>query len=530
MPKIPTYDGLQVDQQVVSQPLARVDPDPINSRAINQLGNEVLKMQQRIAETEAEEAITSFEREKNKIFFDPDSGYFNAQGRDAYDRAPVVNKNLDALKRQYSENLKSDTARRSFDRVATQHLTRANQDVMRHASKNLKAWEASTINAQVENTIENASLYWNDEKRLGVQRELGRQSVMESATIEGLSPEATAERLQTYESSFAAAAVTAAVQQGSQQGQETFDRYKDRLEGPDAIKMQSAIGRKAKAEKTQLDSNTAVLAAGKLVEQYGDADNARSSIIEEVNKIEDPELRQKAMKESMYQFEAKMKADSEERAATFEAGENFIVEGGSVDQFIAQNPEQWEKLTPKQKRVLNSGASVSTDYIKLSDLLTLPKDKLAQVNPTDHFDHLNKADRSKLINAVKSARQGGVDHQVGRTRTSETSSVVEQLFGKKTKWNQKEKAQVNEFYAIVDDEVQFREKQKGSPLTSQEYTEMLNSMTRKVVKDRTFWFDKEQDITDIPAEDLGVISDYLHQNSIPATAENILKAYEQASQ
>lgn len=530
MPKIPTYNGLQVEEQIASKPLARTDSDPNNLQAVAKLGQSVFDMQKRIAETEAEEAITAFERDKNKMFFDPENGYFNTQGRDAYDRAPTINGDLDKLKRQYSGNLKSDLARRAFDRVATQHLNRANQDIMRHASKNLKAWEASTINAQVENTIENASLYWNDEKRLGVQRELGRQSVLEGARIEGLSPEATAERLQTYESSFAAAAVEAAVAQSATEGQETFDRYKDRLEGPDQLKMQAVIDRKAKAEKTQADSNTAVLQAGNMVDRYNGTDGARSSIIEEVNKIEDPELRQKTMKEAMYQLEARMRADSEERAATFEAGENFLIDGGSVEQFIAQNPEQWEKLTPKQKRALNSGATISTDYVLLSDLLTLPKDKLAQVNPTDYYDKLSKTDRNKLISAVKSARQGGVDHQVGRTRTAETSSAVEQLFGKKTSWNNKEKAQVNEFYAIVDDEVQFREKQKGAPLTSQEYTELLNSMTRKVVKDRTFWFDKEQDLTDIPAEDLRVISDYLHKNSIPATAENIIKAYEQASQ
>jgi|TARA_Y100000310_G_scaffold127563_1_gene126687 hypothetical protein len=530
MPTIPRYDGLQVEQQVVSQPLANAPQDPNNLKAVQQFAQSFQADQVRIADTEAEEAVVAFEREKNSMFFNPENGYFNAQGRDAYDRAPQVTQDLEALKRSYSEGLSSDLARRSFDRVAGQHVTRANQDILRHSSKNLKAWEASTINAQVENTIENASLYWNDPKRLDVQRQLGRNSVLESARIEGLSPEATAEKLQTYESSFASSAVEAAVAQGSEQGQETFDRYKDRLEGPDQIKMQSIISKKRAAEKTAADSNTAVLHASNLVNRYGDANDARSQIIEEVNQIEDPELRKKTMKEAQFQLDAKMKADSEERAATFEAGENFIISGGSVDQFIMQNPDEWEKLTPKQKRTLQSGASISTDYVLLSDLLTLPKDKLAKINPTDHYDSLSQSDRTKLINAVKSARQGGVDHQTGRTRTSETTAAIEQLFGKKKNWNKKEVAQVNELYAVIDDQVQFLEQQKGSPLDSSEYTEMLNNMTRKIVKERAFWFDKEEDLTDIPAEDLRVISNYLHNNNISATAENILKAFEQASQ
>ena len=201
-----------------------------------------------------------------------------------------------------------------------------------------------------------------------------------------------------------------------------------------------------------------------MVEQFGDQGNAKSLIMEEVNNIEDPDLRSKVMKESMFQLKIKQQADSEARAATFEDAENFIIEGGSIEVFKTQNPEQWEQLTAKQKRTLNSGKTVVTDHVFLSELLTLPKHKLAEVNPPDHFDKLSSSDRSKLINAVKSARAGSVDSQIGRSRTAQTSSAVEQLFGKKTTWNNKEREQVNAFYSIVDDEVNFREQQKGSPV------------------------------------------------------------------
>lgn len=532
MPTVKAYRPNQVQIAVTQGPRAKhVDNGgQALARGVLSLADSMQQRQNEIDRTSAEEALVNFERDKNNLFFNPEAGYFNTQGKNAFDQSESTNKALEDLRRSYSENLKSPGAQRAFDQVANRHITRAQQDIARHSSKHLKAWEVSTINAQVENTIENASLYWNDSERLNVQNALGRQSILDASELEGLSPEVTQERLETYDSSFALSIVNAAVSNGSEEGKTALDKWGARLEGPDKIKVNTAIEKKQKAEKTQRDSQEAVLRAANLVESFGDEGNARSLIVEDINTIEDPELRSRVMKESMFQLGVKQQADSEARAATFEQAENFIIDGGSLETFKTQNPDQWEALTPKQKRVLSSGKNVTTDYVFLSDVLTLPKEKLAQVNPTDHFDKLSTSDRTKLISAVKSARAGGIENQVGRSRTVQTSATVEQLFGKKSEWNKDEKAQVNVFYSVVDDEVNFRESLKGSPLTSQEYTDLLSDMTKKVVKERTFWFDSESDLTDIPADDLRVISEFLHNNNIPATSENILKAYEQASQ
>jgi hypothetical protein len=532
MPRVETYQSDQVLTQVVKGPRASVAPtgDRAISQGLQSFAGELQKEQFRLDQAAAEEAAVQFERQKNKLFFDPDNGYFNTQGRDAFDRAGEINESLEVLKRSYSENLKSPGARDAFSRVANSHITRGQQDIARHSSKHLRAWEVATINSQVENTLENASLYWEDSERLNVQQALGRQSIMDASELEGVSPEVTQERLQNYDSSFAKSVVSAAILSSSTAGKESLDKWEKRLEGPDLLRIKTEIEKKEKAEKTEQDSRTAVLKAGNMVEQFGEQGNARSLIMEQVNNIEDPELRSRVMKESMFQLGIKQQADSEARAATFEDGENFLIGGGSIESFKTQNSEAWEALTPRQKRVLSSGNSITTDHIFLSEVLTLPKEQLAKVNPPDHFDKLSASDRGKLINAVKSARSGSVDNQVGRSRTVQTSAAVEQLFGKKTTWSNKETGQVNAFYSVIDDELSFRERQKGSPLTSSEYTDLLSSMTKTLVKERSFWFDDEQDLTDIPADDMRLISDFLHQNNIPATSENILKAFEQASE
>jgi len=532
MPKIAQYEPDQVQTQVVKQPTATELPasyfrSPAVEGAFDliQAGIEVKK---RIDTTSAEEALVKFERDKNDTLFNPDDGYFNSVGRNAYDNSTAANESIDKLKKQYGEGL-SQQAKLMFDKSADKHITRSQMDIARHASKGLKTWEIGTLESQVENSIENASLYWGDKERLKVQNIVGRQAIFDSAKLMGLGFEETAEKVQTFESAFAKSTIEAAIQSSSFEGKGALKEYGSKLEGPDKIKIEGLIERKAKVEKTQADAQSAVFTATRLVSQH---DN-REDMMKEIDKIKDTELRKKTMTETMSQFSRKKQAESEARANSFEDAEDHIIKGGSAESFKSANPEEWENLSEKQKRKLESGALAATDWNVFSDLMLLPKAELAKVDPTEHFDKLAKSERTKLISAVKSAGGTGstrdkVDHQTGRTRTSQTTAAVEQLFGKKSKRSKGKHEQANGFYALLDDEVKAREEEKGKKLTSEEFTDVLSGLTRTVVQEGMIW-DTELDLTDIPADDVPVLSKFLRDNGIPVTSDNLIKAHKQAS-
>lgn len=483
---------------------------------------------QRIDTTSAEEAVVQFERDSNKLFFDPESGYFNTQGRNAFDEAGKVNESLENLRKQYEKNLGSDNAKRMFNTVAGRQMSRANQNIQRHAAKGLQSWEIATIQSQVTNTVESAALYWNDDKNLTQQRVLGRLAIQDAAALEGIDGVALNERLQNYDSTFMSTAIEAATATSAESGQELFDKNEKLLEGPDRIKIQNKLNVAASRELEQKNATLAVAEASRIV---GDFDN-RSDILNEVNKIEDPILRKKTMQEATFQFNQKKQAESEAQAEAYEGAEDHVRTGGSSQEFIARFPDEWDRLSSKQKTTIEKGGVTTSDYAKLSDLLLLPEKELAKVNPTDHFDRLAAPERKQLISAVKSARNQSsdsekIDSQAGRSRTAETNSAVQQVFGKKSKWNDKEVAQVNAFYATLNDETLTREKVLERKLNSQEYTALLSDFTRKVVSEG-FIFDSELDISDVPAEDVPTITKHLRENKIPITADNIIKAYEQA--
>ena len=494
----------------------------------------VIQFQQRANETAAEEALLKFERDKNNLFFNPESGYFNSQGRNAYDGGESTLKALDDLKKQYSDELSTES-RQMFEKAASVHITRATTDVHRHASKGFKAWESATSQAQVENAIENAAYYHNQPDQLAVQNQLGRQAIIDQATRDGIGNEATAERLQTFDSEFAKSTINAAVSQGSQAGKAAFDKYADLLEGAEKQKFKTKIDNKAKVENNRFNAQHSILTGTRLSNLYDD----RESIRKEVNKIKDPELRKSTMREAMYQFNLKKDAENEAQAEAFESAEEHLLSGGSVEAFQANNAEAWDKLSAKQKRSISTGNTVNTDWNTYSDIMTMSNDQLAKLNPTDYFDKLGVSERKKVISAVKSAKGSGskankIDHQVGRSRTSQTTAALEKMFGKKSKWSNSDRDKAEAFYSLLDEEVTQRESQNDGSLTSEQFTQLLSQLTADVVSKKTFMGidvlrpDVKDNLSDVKPNEVMALSRFLRENGVPVTAETILEARRQA--
>jgi Holliday junction resolvasome RuvABC endonuclease subunit len=552
--------------------VAAINPGAVGN-AMTNLGTGITRlaaaaaaMQERVNTTAAEEALVNFEREKNNAFFDPDNGYFNTQGKVAYDKAKETRESLVELQNRYSESLESPQAREMFDRAATQHLTRAETEIMRHASNQYSAWEQRVIGARVENSLDNASRYWNDPEQLATNFELGRQSIIDMAYARGdisqaneqdlidmgvipgeksdRTPEQIAqiqqeqseslrivtEEVHNFDSKFAMNAIESAINTSAAAGQTMLADMSSLLETRDLINIQTKIDQKTVAETTQRNAAAAITISNSLVSQYGDEPNAQQLINAEVNAIEDTDLQERVRRESRYQLGLKMQADSEARGQYFIGAEAALMTGSSIDQWIAGNADQWHAMEPNQQKVLLAGPVTQTNFNVLSDLLLKPASELARINPPDYFTHLAEGDRMRLINAVEAARTGSPESQIGRTITQQITSSVEQIFGEPNKRNNEESKQVDAFYATVTAEMAYRSSQLQRPLTSEEVTSMLSDMTREVIIEKRWWPDTTMTMADIPAADMQPLSDFLRQSGYPVTSENLIRAYRQASQ
>jgi len=535
MPKIAQYEPDQVSSQVVSQPQAQDAPSGVFggdiAKGLADVAQASLGIKQRIDTTSAEEAAVSFERDKNKLFFNSDNGYFNSQGKDAYDRSVDTAKALDDLKLQYGETLNAES-KSMFDRSADAQITRSQADIQRHAAKGLKAWEISTIKAQSENALENASLYWNDPDRLRVQSVLGEQAVIDAAKMSGLSDIATNENLQTFRSAFARSTIEAAIQGSAEEGKQALEKYGDKLEGPDKVKIKAAIEQKEKIEKTASDARMATLTATRLIDQY----DSRSDIMTEVDKIKDPELRKETMSEAMSLFSRKRQAEKEQANTFYQDAIGQVNSGLSPVEMKAQNPEAWEGMTDSQRNNILSGKHMLTDQKTLAEFRLLGVRDKAKFDPMSIADKVKPADLQKVISEVNAAKKGNPGSRV-KSFTSKAMSAAEGAFGKKAKWTTKRGKQTekgklaNEFFSDLQGAVDEFETEKGSKITPAEENQVISEFTREIIVERSaFGFDllasdTEIDLSNAPANDVRVLNRIIN-NTQNIDVKDLVDAYQ----
>ena len=57
---------------------------------------------------------------------------------------------------------------------------------------------------------------------------------------------------------------------------------------------------------------------------------------------------------------------------------------------------------------------------------------------------------------------------------------------------------------------------------------MVNGFTRKVTIEKDFWPDPERGVEDVPEEHLGELTQFLRDNNVEVTSDNLVRAWEQA--
>ena len=531
MPKVESYGAPRVSSQVARGPQFRetqvADTGSAITRGLRDIGSSLTAMKKQSDGAAAEEALTNFEREKNDLFFNPDSGYFNSNGKNAIDGAKDANAAMIKLQQKYADSLDSSDAREAFNRGAGVHVTRGQASIQKHASRGVQDYESATIAARVENSIESAIAYYNDPDELRLQNEVGRNSVIEQADRAGLGGQAKAEMLQSYESKFAAATIDAAMRNDVNKANELMGLLGDRLEGKDAMVTETNL-RKANLDADVMVKSSQVLAGGS---------KSLETMVNEVNEmpsgtVEQATLKSAVMKQVKSQHTLNRQVIAEQQRETYEGYGKQIQNGDMSTRDISGMV--WDSMTVKQRsslekleKIAASGDNIVTDDVLLANLLLLPTGELAKLDPTEYFDRVGDSDRAKLVSAVKSARKGSPtdDVKAVRTRAARTAATLIELTNKRpAKYSQEDTAKANSFYRAVDAEVASLSTSLKRDLTPSEFDDVLKGMTRTFVQEG-FFYDSDRNITDVPAEYVDEIVDALQRNGVAITGDNIARAY-----
>ena len=519
MPRVPVYNP-QVRQELAA-PVLRQDTtvslQPI-AAALNQATQVAQEAEKRSNQLAAEELLTTFQNDINTTFHDPDNGYFRTVGRDAYERSGDVKKSLTERLKALSSNV-SPEIQLEFQRAGNAHLTRALADVDRHASGGLEAWEKATKQAAVETSIRSASNIWADTGRVEEYRQVGRKAVTEAT--QALGPEVTQLELEKYDSKLALNLIEAASGAGSSAMQDAYEQYGDKLSGSDRLTVQSELAKRREVESKQLRAAQVQATSTELVEGLYKLDNARSMILDEVNKIPDLELRKEVRAEAERQLKVRLQGLEDKRNADFQ---NLMLAREYESIEAIKSVPEFYNLTAAQRAAITKPAPIVTDRNLLTNLFLLPDDKLRNLDVGKYADKLATADYNRLLTAVKSSRQGGDDHQIARTRAAQVKSVTSRLYGKDSNLNDEDRQKVDAFHFALDNAVEVRENELQRKLTRNEFTEILKGLSSDyVVKDKFFGFiDSERDLTDLPPQEVERLTQILRDNGYPVTTANLL--------
>lgn len=501
MPVISTYGEPRQSIEVAQGPQASTLPMSNFSgaaTALKTIADTAQVIQQRVGQAQAEETLLDFEKAKNTVLFDPKDGYFNTQGKDAYNGSKSTMDTLQKIAQDHAATIKDPAARDAFMKVAQNHLLSAQQSIAQHASQGLNAWELANSKAQVENTLQNAMLYRGDDRKLAIQRELGKQAVIDTAHREGLDGDALNQRLKDYNSTFASATISASIKDGSEAGIAALNAHGDNLTEPDRIKLEDELKKKQKEEETTTLATIGLTAGRNIADQYYDQgiQAARDAIDAQ---FKDPKQNDAVTKQMIAQFRIKDYAKQRDQVQAFDGVENYLLSSTpdsprTVESLKAERPDLWSTLTPKQQVHFESGAATITNQQTLLDIKSKTMDQLATLNVSDYADKLSSSDRKAVMKMVEDARAGKHDIQI----QSDAQLVNETV--KRYGLNDEQKQSVIE---QVTHELNAAVNAKGEPLSPKDRKNIINnSIGQFVIENSWYRMNTEYDIKNTPVPEL----------------------------
>lgn len=539
MPRVERVSTPTVAQASATQPLASASDVSSGAQAIAGaiagVGEESQKIVTRMNTTAAEDAMVRFERDKNNLFFNGESGYFNTQGKAAVDNMQSTNDALTKLQQQYAGELESSEARRMFERASSARVTRDQASILQHSAKGQRVFEAATLEATTDNAIENAALYWNNDDELTINRISGKQAILDQSNVLGQDPSITAEKLQTYESTFMSTAIKASLDSGDvARAKSLMDKHEKMLEGPDKVELDKMIT--AEDDKQYITAQAALIIAS-----GGTLDEKREKWLEETDPVKQKAIRQLVVNDDNIQRKIR---DDQTKAAYNSIGLS-VLDGGSTTELTAETREElgfnrMKTLTDLENKIA-AGQTIITDWTTYSGLLLLPDEELKKVEPTDHFDKLAPAQRSALISAVDSVRNPKAPKSAaltdGVSRATQVSGTLKVLIPRKpASYTEEDHEFVNWFNEEMVRQVAAEESATGKKITPERYSEILSKFRHKVVTEDSYKFlgfiptfgDEEVGLRDISTEHRNIIIDELESRGMSTDPTNILRFYKLA--
>ena len=263
MPRVPTYDNFQVNQNTLPQtqltiPNAPTMPDVAGQQAQQmgqamqqaggKLGQVALAMQQEVNQLRIDDALNQVKEHALKMTYDKDVGFTNLRGVAALERPdgkPLEQEYGETLQQRISEiagGLGNDAQRAAFSRAATGILSNFRGQLVKHEADEFRTYALSKTEGIQATALREIQLSWSNPEAIDAAVTRIKAQTYRQAQLLGKSAEWQEMQARKMTSTAHATALSAALENNDVLYADGYlKKYASQMEADDILKVRGAI-------------------------------------------------------------------------------------------------------------------------------------------------------------------------------------------------------------------------------------------------------------------------------------------------
>ncbi len=484
------------------------------------------EMQQEDDETRANDALTQYNQGMRDLMHNPETGYLNQKGENAYRNFSTTNEQIESLRQQLADDLDNDRQRDLFLRTSQKQTDSYLDSASRHASSERQVWLKATQEASVEDTIEDAAANYTQPDIVRNNMIKGEMTLQEMASDEGWSKEVLNERLDDYRSNAHISVMNRMVANNDyESAQAWFSNNKDAIDGTKHAEIESrlndgVINNQARRNVEAIyDSNTPINTLTKEARDSTDNTQLADEMVRRLKIMRDEDLEaEKAIQNESYEL----------------GGFIIIDQGGSTDDIPRS---AWENMTTQQKVSLKTLESKSEN--RTTDIATWNAINQMAIEDPKQFSELPLLNFASNL-SLSDFQEFGKLQRKYKDQDQQTISSVQSLGTKANNALKAVNIDIDEdrgqkFMRAFQQQVSRFEQATGERIQPNEVDKIIDTLLiegeiegRFVDPDKRF-FEVEAGevffIEDIPESELKLIDAALDKAGKPKTNENRVLLY-----
>jgi|GEM_PF-6672708 len=559
MPTVPIYqDGGVVTTAVQSPRASGALPQGAYgadlARGLNALGNvghEIALDQKKLDdETKVKEREVAYTREVRDLLYNPETGFYNLNGKHAVESRAEVKEKLESLRSSYAGMAENNAQKRLFNHALNLRHEKMLGSIDSFVSRERESWQLETAKARAAEQMSLALDNINDPKALKQSLATGLAEIQAQARLAGLSPESAQLAAAQYQDRFHAAIISSLITNDRGAEAETYlVANADNITSAARDKLKKATEQAGRLGRVQAQTDTIVAGGGSL-----------SEMLSQARAIDDPKVRKDVVSAVKLRFNEQQTIRKFNEQETRLNAVRHVLQGGDPDAISFDDQATLGLSTMSGLRSyaakLASGEFEPADnkrYLAWKNQALRPETRqnFLDMNFLEdgEYQRLGTRNVEKLIALQQSmlnaeaAKDAALQAKINKSQKAQQDAFSKMLAGSVSQAQKlggkilsdmkldKDSEEAIAFQVALEEAIHEQRLATGEDLTQTEMNDLAQSLLQEVVIQEGLFSDTTALVQDLPrpagatAYDMARMAQILERSNKPLTEESFGKLW-----